>query len=377
MIPLFRLIDKLVGSILCLPLRFVRLPQKQSIPAKILVIKLWAVGESILTLPMIAELKKHYPNSKISVLCRNRNKAAYKRKVNDVFLFETHELLKLLVKYNTFNLVIDCEPYLNVSALLGWWFGKKMIGFTHGIRSGLYTNTILYNDKQHAAQTYADMLSPLGISFKPSKLEPLAYSKIDEKRAENVLRQAGLKKTDILAGMCQSVAESGKWRTWPAERYSRLADKLAEHCGAKIVLIGGKDTVENNNAIKDACAHKKSVINLGGKTTLKELFALMKHFHIFISNDTGPMHVAAAQGVPTIGLFGPNTPVRFAPLGKGNIALYEKTWCSPCINVHKGSFPECFNVEKGLCMKQISVESVFKAAVKLLNPYSYRVGNSK
>ena len=93
----------------------------------------------------------------------------------------------------------------------------------------------------------------------------------------------------------------------------------------------------------------------------------MKELTLFISNDTGPMHIAAAQGTPTIGLFGPNLPTRFAPFGPDNIALYEKTPCSPCINVHKGSFPDCFNPEKGLCMKQIRVEQVCAAATQLLS----------
>ncbi|MBI4016506.1 MAG: glycosyltransferase family 9 protein [Candidatus Aenigmarchaeota archaeon] len=369
MIHLFRLIDKLVGSVLCVLLMFFRLPRKQSVPTKILVIKLWAVGESILTLPLIAELKKHYPNSSISVLCRNRNKAVYEGKVDSVILFEAPEILRLLSRYNAFDLIIDCEPYLNVSALLGWWLGNKTIGFAHGIRSMLYTSKVRYDDQQHVVQTYADMLSPLGIMFKPSKLEPVAYNKIDEERAEEILKKAGLRKTGIIVGMCQSVAESGKWRKWPAEQYSALADRIIEKFNAKIVLIGGKDTIQNNADIMNACEHKKSVINLGGKTSLKELFALTKHFNLFISNDTGPMHIAAAQGVPTIGLFGPNTPVRFAPFGKGNIALYKKTCCSPCINVHKGSFPECFNAEKGLCMKQITVQQVY-AAIKNLPEFS-------
>jgi len=364
MIPLFRIIDKVVGSVLCALLCIARFPTKPvSIPKKILVIKLWAVGESILTLPMIACLRKKYPKTDLTVLCRNRNKAVYEGKT-DILLFEANELPKLLFKYNTFDVVIDCEPYLNVSALLGWWLGRRMIGFSHGLRSLLYTDKIKYNDHHHVVQTYAEMLAP--IQCTPRMLEPLSHSTEDARLAEEVLKQAGIKK-EILVGMCQSVAESGKWRKWPSERYSELADKLIEKFGVKIVLVGGKDTVENNELIRQKCKHMNSVMNLGGKTSLKQLFALVKRFNLFISNDTGPMHIAAAQGVPTIGLFGPNLPARFAPFGKGNIALYEKTWCSPCINVHKGRFPECFNAEKGLCMKQISVDNVFAAARQIFD----------
>ena len=83
---------------------------------------------------------------------------------------------------------------------------------------------------------------------------------------------------------------------------------------------------------------------------------------MLISNDTGPMHIAAAQGVKTIGLFGPNLPIRWGPFGKWNIAVYKKGVCSysPCINVHKGEVPECRFGEDNKCMKAIKVEDVLK-----------------
>jgi len=366
-IPLFRLVDKVVGSVLCFLLGLARLRGSPHRVKDVLVIKLWAVGESILTLPMIAALKEKYPNSTVTVLCRTRNAAVYDHPLVDhVLLFESTHLIQLLRNFNSFDLVFDCEPYLNVSALLGWWLGKFMVGFDHGARRLLYTSRVQYNDKQHVVQTYADMLALLDVTVRPQKLESLSYTARDAERATALLKRVGLFSSDVVIGMCQSVAESGMWRKWPAERYSQLADRLIEKFGVKIVLVGGNDTVKNNDVIREACAHKESVLNFGGKTSLKELFALMKHFRVFISNDTGPMHIAAAQGVPTIGLFGPNLPTRFAPFGKGNVAVYEKQWCSPCINVHKGSFPECFNHDKGVCMKKISVEKVFTVASKTL-----------
>ncbi|MBI4148586.1 glycosyltransferase family 9 protein [Candidatus Woesearchaeota archaeon] len=366
-IPLFRWVDKVVGSVLCFLLGLARLRRSHPQVKDVLVIKLWAVGESVLTLPMIAALKEKYPNASVTVLCRKRNAAVYGHPlVNHVLLFEGTHLLQLFRKFHSFDLVFDCEPYLNVSALLGWWLGKFMVGFDHGVRRLLYTSRVQYNDNQHVVQTYADMLAPLGLSARPNLLVPLSYTTNDEQRITLLLKEQGISSSDVVIGMCQSVAESGRWRKWPAERYSVLADRLIEKFGVRIVLVGGGDTVENNDVIREACTHKGSVLNLGGKTSLKDLFALMKHFKLFISNDTGPMHIAAAQGVPTIGLFGPNLPTRFAPFGKGNVALYEKQWCSPCINVHRGNFPECFNPDKGACMKLISIESVFDACARIL-----------
>jgi len=93
---------------------------------------------------------------------------------------------------------------------------------------------------------------------------------------------------------------------------------------------------------------------------------------LFVGNDSGPMHVAAAQGIKTLGLFGPNLPVRFGPYGKGNIGLYKGYNCefSPCINVHKGQVPDCLYTRNSndyqKCMKNISVDDVLKEVEKLV-----------
>ncbi|MBW3012122.1 glycosyltransferase family 9 protein, partial [Candidatus Woesearchaeota archaeon] len=114
--------------------------------------------------------------------------------------------------------------------------------------------------------------------------------------------------------------------------------------------------------------HKDNAYNLAGQTKVTESFYLIEKCSIFISNDTGPMHVAASQGVKTIGLFGPNTPKLWGPYGKKNIALYHKVQCSPCILNEKGIFPECiYNGTKlyQQCMKKITVKEVLKAFEKL------------
>ena len=93
------------------------------------------------------------------------------------------------------------------------------------------------------------------------------------------------------------------------------------------------------------------------------MFYLISQYDLMISNDTGPMHIAAAQGVPTIGLFGPNTPERFGPFPpEKNTALYHQTPGHPVINVHRNEFRPC----DGACMRLITVDEVFEAADRVL-----------
>ena len=93
---------------------------------------------------------------------------------------------------------------------------------------------------------------------------------------------------------------------------------------------------------------------------------MIEQCKFFVGNDSGPMHIAAAQGVKTIGLFGPNTPVRWAPIGKKNISVYHEWFCSPCIHTHKGIVPECIFGRDNKCMKAIQVKKVIDAVEKLL-----------
>ena len=134
------------------------------------------------------------------------------------------------------------------------------------------------------------------------------------------------------------VAESVKSREWPLERFSQLADRLLErnknskinvnHFN-KIIFVGGNAEREMiEKVISKMKKHREKAVNLAGKTSLKELFYIISKCKIFISNDTGPMHIAAAQGCGTIGLFGPNTPVLWSPYGrnkngKNNIAIFK------------------------------------------------------
>ncbi len=365
MIPFERIVDRYVGTILCSILGV--LSQKNAnIPKqvnKIIIIKLWAVGESILTLPMIRLLKKRYPNARIDVLTRRRNKDVYldNTDISSVYLLEEFPL-HLFRKY---DLSFDCEPYLNLSAILSFLISKVQVGFDYGIRSRLYNKKVVYNDKQHVVQTYVDLLSDFDVTKKPNQLVHLSYPLSAKRKVFEIFSKNKIAKTDFLVGFCVGSAESGQGRKWPIEQFTKLADILIEKYDAKIILTGSKGEFALNETMVNLInqKNKKNLFNFVGLTDLKELFALVERCTLFISNDTGTMHVAAAQGVKTIGLFGPNTPVRFGPFGKGNGFVYKPTLPDPCINVHKGIIPDCKN---HFHMEKISVDDVLKEVKKIV-----------
>jgi len=202
-----------------------------------------------------------------------------------------------------------------------------------------------------------DLLKPLGIKSKVRNLEKLNYSSKDKKSIDNLLKKNNIGKKDFIVGLGVGTAESSKSRMWPAERFAELADYLIKKHKAKIVFIGNDKEKNLINNIINSVKNNENCLNAAGKTNVREMFYLIGLCNLFIGNDAGLIHVAAAQNVKTIGLFGCNLPVRFSPFGKNNIAIRKQTG-NPCINVHKGQVIECKYGKENICVKKIKVADV-------------------
>ena len=399
-----KFLDRYIGNVLC----FILSPSKLFYPKKlnitnILIIQLWGIGESVLTLPALRALRKKFQKANIEILVTERNKEVYfeNKGINKIISIKLGPLpiLKFILKNRSkYDLIIDMEEYLNISSIISFFIGKRRVGFSHNMRSKLYTDTTKYNDKQHCSQTFVDLLKPLNINFKVNmseigyrklpalagkkipisehaqkplvfdKLIKLNYSVNDKKFIDNLFKNKITKK-DFIVGIAPGAAESAKSRMWPKENFIELSNQLIKKKkNIKIIFIGNdkeKNLIKNIiNKIKE----KDKIINLAGKISLRQLFYLTEKCNLVISNDAGAMHIAAAQGVKTIGLFGPNLPVRFGPLNKKSVSIYKGEICkfSPCINVHKGEIPDCYYKGKDYqkCMKDVKVGDVLRVIGK-------------
>ena len=378
MVIVIKLIDKYIGNLFC---TFLALFKQKSIDnkqiGKILVIQLWGIGETILILPAIEALRRKFPKATIDLLSTSRNKDVFFNnknidKIIEIKLNPFSALIFILKNIKKYDLVIDMEEYLNISAIISFFVGKKSIGYSHNSRAKLYTQKIRYNDKQHAIRTFLDLVRALDIVDNVEKLPKLNFSKKDKKFIDRFLKINGIKNNDFVVCVAPGAAESAKARMWPYERYAELCDEIIDKYNAKIIFVGILNEVDLIESIQNNIDNKDKTINAAGKITLNQLFCLISESKLFIGNDTGPMHIAAAQGVKTLGLFGPNLPIRFGPYGKGNIGLYKGYNCefSPCINVHKGQVPDCLYPRNSndyqKCMKNISVNDVLKEVEKLI-----------
>jgi len=369
--------DKFVGAPLCVFFGLLKVGGYSKEPKRVLVIQLWGIGETVLTLPSIEALKKLYPSAKIDILTTERNKEVYYKnkdvnKIKKVNLDPFGVLHFILKNVKRYDIVIDMEEYLNVSSLMAYFTGKYRVGFSHGARSIPYHRKVDYDDNKHCAETFLDLIRILGTKNKLEKLRPLNYSSADKTFVDSLFRRVKIKKKDKLICIAPGAAESAKCRIWPVERFAGIADYLVDHHHVKILFTGTENEKKLVDSIIDKMKKKDTVVNLTGKMSLNQFFYSIKKCNLFIGNDSGPMHIAAAQGVRTIGLFGPNLPKRFGPYGKENRGIYKGGNCefSPCINVHLGEVPDCLYPRESQdyqkCMKNISVGDVIDEVEKML-----------
>ncbi|MDN5328059.1 MAG: heptosyltransferase [Candidatus Woesearchaeota archaeon] len=350
-------VDKYCGNVLIAFLSVFNLKKKKLSGKKVLIIRLWTLGESLLTLPLIEKLKEE--GFDVTVLVSSRSKSVFENKGYKVL--DVKQSLKF---FKAFDIVIDTEPYFRVSAILSKYLGKTTIGFGNLFRAKLYDFKIKYDDKTHSVINFCRLLEPLGLEYKPDSLVPLNYTEKDKETVDSLLTEFNLVNKKII-GIHAGTAETAPWRSWKKEKFAKLIDFLTKD-GFHIVLTGSKSDAKVNKDIVDKVLNKERVFDFSGKTNLSELAYLMTKFKVFISNDTGPMHLSAAMRTKTIGLFGPNLPERFAPFGRGNVGIYKASnlECSPCINVHKGEFKKC--KLNGKCMELIEVEDVYNNVLKLV-----------
>jgi heptosyltransferase-2 len=354
MVKLQRFIDKYIGKIIILFLSLFKVfDKKPRTKKRFLIIKLWAIGDSVISLVIIKAIKKLYKNAKVDVLYRDQNKAIFESydNIDKRYNMDNKFSKFLFSNIRKYDVVIDCEPYFNLSAIYSFLLGKIRIGFSDQFRSRLYTYQIKFNKKQHMVQNYLDMVRTLGKNYNTKTLEKMSLSKISKKKVDNFFKKNNIKKC---VGISVGVGGSAKNRMWYEKRFAKLADKIISELNLDVIFT---DSPNNHSIVEEIMSYMKEKPFVATKKfNLKDRIALISKCDIFLSNDSGLMHVASAQGCKTIGLFGPNTPVLWGPYGKNNVGLY-KTKLPPSIQNDKAIFKD---INREEYMGVISVDDVYK-----------------
>jgi ADP-heptose:LPS heptosyltransferase len=226
---------------------------------------------------------------------------------------------------------------------------------------GVYTHMMFFNPRSAIAESYLQMARLIGCTDNLSSLYKFELENSSIQLTEKMLTDRSISQYIVVNPNASDLRIE---RRWPAGNYVNLIDRLIRQLHQhSIVLIGNKTESEYVKMIYDQIdpSLQSKVLDMSGKQSIDELFALIARADLVVTNDTGPMHVAFALQRPTVALFGPASPAQF---GKSNnvYGVYMNVYCSPC--VHDFLTPPCFGDNQ--CMKQIEVSGVEKLVLDVL-----------
>jgi len=327
--------------------------QKTIKTKRILIIKISSFGDLILSLPSFKAIRENFLESKIYCLtlkkyapilynCPYIDKIItvdndYKRLKN--ILKISKELLSL-----SFDYIIDLQNNRASHLISFLSFPKESFGYS--LKFGFLLKHKLRYKPKDPLSSQEDILKLLGIKFKEKRL--IFWD----------VPGSSLLKNEKFIGICVSASLSWKSKNYPVENIIDLINLISKNfLDYKIVLFGEKSSIDTGRKIEESI--KTKIYNLCGKTQLEELPKLIKKMKVFISPDTGLLHLALANNIPTIALFGPTSPFRHTIKDKNLYILYKKLKCSFCYR-KKCKFKENF------CLKSIKPEEILLTIKNIL-----------
>lgn len=331
---------------------------------KILVIKLSAVGDVILSIPSLRSLKSKFKNAHISVLLDLQSKdilqncpyvdeiLAYDLKDANLFTRKVNNVARDL-RRESFDIIVDLQNN-SKSHFLGYLsrcpkrygYRNKKLGFL--LNYGIKNIDKPLDPVSHQGRVL-NMLQ-VDIIDKSLKLWP---KKEDVEYAQKLLEGEWLANDQVLIGL--NITASKKWQSkvWPLKNFAKLYDELTKRFNARVVITGSLQDKEE--AKKFTRLTKSKPIIATGKTTLMQLAALIGKCKVFITSDSAPMHICASMRTPFVALFGPTSPKRHLPPTEYSTVIYKSVKCSPCYK------PNCNDKR---CMENITVDEVIAAVEK-------------
>lgn len=347
---------------------------------KILIIKLCCIGDILFTTPSIRALRKGFPEAHLAYLVGSWSKEIIEDNPNldEIIVYDSPQhssirwrsyirTLKCLQKLRRgkFDLVVIFHrtPFSSFFAFLAGI--PYRIGFDYAGRGRFLTQRVLFDSGKHEVDRYLDVVYSLGIKS-AGKATEMKVMPEEKSYAWNILRDNGVKAEDevigVLAGGGKNPGASMLTKRWSPQKFSQLADRMIEKYKVKIVFIGGSG---DEDVVKEVMSGmRNNSINLVGRTNFKQLAAVLKRCELFIGGDSGPLHIAAAVGTPTIGIFGPSDPKLVAPRGKNHLTIWKNVSCSPCYRpdtvLSEKDFSKCHEGTLR-CMEKITVEDILVA----------------
>jgi heptosyltransferase-2 len=325
------------------------------------------IGDAVMNTPALGAIRETFPGARITVLAAPL--------VAELFM--PHDCVDEVMVYDRggrhagiagkFRLALELRSRrFDLAILLQSAFDAALIARLAGIprrmgngsdgRGMLLTHSFDHKalgGRLHHVDNYLEMLKSFGITAS-EKRQLLCLTEREERGARATLQAAGISPGDFLIGINPGAAY-GSAKRWYPERFAAVAAALSGKWGAKVLVLGGPAEVAIAREIESALSGR--CLNVAGSTTVRELMALIGRCDFFISNDSGPMHIAAAFQVPLVAVFGSTDHTTTYPFSAHSVVVRADLDCSPCLK------RECPTDHR--CMKAVSAEEVVEAAQKL------------
>ena len=308
----------------------------------VLCIKLWGLGNLIVIAPLFDMLKSKYPDAHITLVTFDINKGILDRNKNldQIIYFKFTTNIMRIIK-QTFDLanklrrmkidvVINFETLNNAAAVFTCFINAPIrIGLINQQETTLYTHPVIHDQSQHISVVYSSLFKPLGIEL------PYQYAQFIIEDQEKQKVAAALRQKNIDRFVCIHAGSSINFRgkRLGEDRWGALANKIISKYDIGVVFTGTSEDFAMIERIGQKVTRKEKILNAAGMFSIRELMALMNRSLVFVSNDTGPAHLAASLRVNVAVLYGPSSPLRYGPLNENSLVFYKHCSCSPCIGV--------------------------------------------
>jgi lipopolysaccharide heptosyltransferase II len=327
----------------------------------ILLIKPSSLGDIVHAMPTCAAIRRAYPKARLTWLVK-RQWAGLVERIDGVDrVWPVDSTLKgwlsevPSLRAEGFDLIVDLQGLFR-SAAIGWLSGTPLlVGFANG-REGspwFYSSRVSVPQlDMHAVDRYLLVAKAVGAMESGAPEFRFRLPQTDYEEVDGLLSRSGVQPGTSWVAL----NVSARWPTkrWPAASFAEVADRLQQEGYGAVVMIGGPDERADVAAVSGMM--KTPAVDLSGATTVGLLPALLSKAALLITNDSGPMHIAAAVGTPMVALFGPTSAVRTGPYGMGHSVLAGDVPCRPCFS------RTCHNALPLECLKLVSPQQVLAAA---------------
>lgn len=339
---------------------------------RILIVQTAFLGDVVLTLPLVAAVRQLAPQARLEVLTIPANASVLQGQpgVDAVLTYDKRGgqrgmrgLLQMsrAIRSRAYDVVVSPHRSLRSALLVAASGSGRRLGFRQWWTRWAYTATAPRPAQGHEVVRNHELVKLLDAEAPVPGRFRLQLEAGRHQQAAQALAQAGVGKGDVVVGL----VPGSQWGTkrWPADHFAALIEQITAWPGTHAVIFGGPQDRDIADAVVAAC--RAPVIDLVGKTSLRELPAYMAQCDAVVSNDTGPMHIAAALGKPVVTLYGPTTPaLGFSPYGVAwEEASVASLSCRPC-HAHG---PKRCPLSHWRCMRELQPAQVAERVARLLH----------